>query len=72
MRKILAKGKVKIICELVPTLISSWGDSVEEIEDLLRQYNYNIYLIDENGGLIPVDSFINGPRHYLFTREKVI
>lgn len=72
MKNILAKGKVKIICEVHPSQLSSLGYSSEEIVDLLRQYNYNIYLISEKG-LIPTTSLVDvgTQRHYLFTKEQM-
>jgi len=69
MKKILAKGKVKIICEVHPKKPSSLGYSTKEIEDLLRQYNYDVYLIGEKG-LIPTSYLANERGHYLFTGEK--
>jgi len=71
MRKILANGKAKIICELHPALLSSLGYSAKDIEDLLKQYNYNIYLIGGRG-LIPTTSLADGHAHYLFTKEEVM
>ena len=51
MKNLLAKGKVKIICEVHLTLLSSLGYSTQEITKLLSQYGYNIcyniYLINK-------------------------
>ncbi|MDD2665847.1 MAG: FkbM family methyltransferase [Methanocellales archaeon] len=58
MKKILAKGKAKIIFEVTPSHLSSLGYSAEKIEEILKQYNYNIYSITKSG-LIPVTSFKN-------------
>ncbi|MDD2665841.1 MAG: FkbM family methyltransferase [Methanocellales archaeon] len=69
MKKILAKGKAKIICEVTPFHLSSLDYSAEKIEEILKQYNYNIYSITKSG-LIPVTSF-KTEDVYLFTREKV-
>lgn len=73
MRKILSKGKVKIICEVQPEQLLSLGYSTKEIEELLRQYNYNIYLISEEEReqkLILIDEILKDTRgHYLFTKE---
>ena len=74
MKKILAKGKAKIICEVTPSHLSSLGYSAEEIEETLKQYNYKIYSITEKG-LIPVTSFENIKNEsvrnmYFFTKEK--
>lgn len=74
MKNLLAKGKVKIICEVHTTLLSSLGYSTQEITKLLSQYGYNIcyniYLINKEG-LIPITSLTNEYRHYLFTKERI-
>ncbi|CAD7769651.1 Methyltransferase FkbM domain protein [Candidatus Methanoperedenaceae archaeon GB50] len=70
MKNLLAKGKVKIICEVHTTLLSSLGYSTQEITKLLNQYGYNIYLINEEG-LIPITSLTNEYGHYLFTKERI-
>jgi len=74
MKNLLAKGKVKgkvkIICEVHLTLLSSLGYSTQEITKLLSQYGYNIYLINEEG-LIPITSLTNEYGHYLFTKERI-
>ena len=76
MKDILNKGKAKIICEVTPSHLSSLGHRAEEIEKILKQYNYNIYSITERG-LIPVTSFENIKNEsvcdtdmYFFTKEK--
>jgi len=74
MKNILAKGKVKIICEVHPAQLSSLGYSTKEIEELLRQYDYNIYLITEKREpkLIPIaETLKEERRHYLFTKEVI-
>jgi len=71
MGRILEKGNAKIICEVHPSSLLSLGYSTTDILDLLKQYNYNIYLISESGGLTPVTIFSNKRKHYLFTKEKM-
>jgi len=75
MKKILAKGKVKIICEVHPAQLSSLGYSTKEIEEFLRQYNYNIYLISEEEReqkLILIDEILKDTRrHYLFMKGSL-
>lgn len=70
MREILVKGKVKVMCEVHPAQLSSLGYSVKEIEEILNQYNYNIYLISEER-LISTTSITDEYAHYLFTKEEM-
>ena len=69
MKNILAKGNVKIICEVYPNLLLSLNYSSEKIVNILNQYNYNIYLIGAKE-LIAI-SEITERRHYLFTKEMI-
>jgi len=71
MRNILAIGKVKLICEIHPALLSSLGYSTKEIEDLLKHYEYNIYLVKDDGSLLLMDKLLNRSAHYLFTKERI-
>ena len=72
MERILEKGNAKIICEVHPSKLHSLGYSTTDILDLLKQYNYSIYLINEDeSGLTPVKDIPNKFRHYLFTKEKM-
>jgi len=73
MERILAKGKVKIICEVHPKDISLLGHDVAEITELLKKHNYRIYLIDEegSGGLVSMSRVSEQKAHYLFTREEI-
>ena len=70
MRKILSRGKVKIICEVHPDRLSSLGYSIKDVENILKEYGYKIYLISPDG-LIPTDSIGDKYAHYLFTAEEV-
>ena len=70
MRKILSRGKVKIICEVHPDRLSSLGYSIEDVENILKEYGYKIYLISPDG-LIPTDSIGDKYAHYLFTAEEM-
>jgi len=70
MRKILSRGKVKIICEVHPDGLSSLGYSNEDVENILKEYSYKIYLISPDG-LIPTDSIGDKYAHYLFTAEEM-
>lgn len=49
MKEILSKGKVKIICEVHPSVLSFLGYNKKEIEEILQFYNYKIYSISEKG-----------------------
>ena len=72
MERILEKGNAKIICEVHPSKLHySLGYSTIDILELLKKYNYNIYLINESGGLAPVTILSDKHRHYLFTKEKM-
>lgn len=72
MKKILELGKVKIICEVHPSHLLSLGYSTTDILDILKQYNYSIYLINEDSGLTPVTTISNERiKHYLFTKENM-
>lgn len=70
MRKILSRGKVKIICEVHPDRLSSLGYSIKDVENILKEYGYKIYLISPDG-LIPTDSIGDKYAHYLFTAEEM-
>ena len=70
MKRILSRGKVKIICEVHPDRLSSLGYSTEDVENILEEYGYEIYLISPDG-LIPTDSIGDTYAHYLFTAEKI-
>jgi len=74
MKKILAEGRPKIICEVHPRKISFLDYSTKEISDFLKEYNYNTYLISEKEPkLIPMTEILNDKRrHYLFTREEMV
>lgn len=73
MERTLAKGKVKIICEVHPKHISLLGHDVSEITELLKKHSYKIYLIDEEGGggLVSMSRVSEQKAHYLFTREEI-
>lgn len=70
MKRILSQGKVKIICEVHPGRLSSLGYSTEDVENILKEYGYKIYLIGKKE-LIPTDSIGDKNAHYLFTAEKI-
>lgn len=72
MGRIIEKGKAKIICEVHPAQLSSLGYEIKEIEDFLKQYNYNIYLIDEKELISPTIHFSDEISHYLFTKEEIL
>ncbi len=72
MKNLLAKGKVKIICEVHPAQLSSLGYNVKEISEFLSQYNYAVYLIEKEGKLRVIDRMSKDHHaHYLFTREEI-
>ena len=66
MKNLLSKGKVKIICEVHPSLISELGYDISEIENILRELGYSAYLIKEDGKLVYTEKI--GDAHYLFTK----
>lgn len=69
MKNILAKGKVKIICEVHPEQLSSLGYDTKEIIDLLNYYNYDIYRVNKKR-LVPT-ACLDEYGHYLFARAEI-
>ena len=70
MKKILAKERVKIICEVYPSEMASLGYSIAEIPEFLSLYNYKIFLIDKSRRLNAVDDLLDVRAHYLFISEE--
>jgi len=68
MRSMLEKGEVKVICEVHPNKVSSLGDNVNEITNILKEHGYDIYLI-KDGGEVAQSQILNRHAHYLFQKR---
>lgn len=65
MKRLLSEG-VQIICELHPKVLLASG--IEEISSLLRQHDYEFYLITRQGLTKVSDLLGDKRRHYYFKR----
>lgn len=70
MKRILEKGKAKIICEVHPKQMTSSRHNVTEIMDIIEMYEYKAYLIRDDGKTVSVSRISNEHAHYLFSKEE--
>jgi len=70
MRKVLRDG-VQIICEVHPDILSSLGFNVKDVEHILNDFGYKIYIINTDGKLSSASHILNERKHYLFVQERL-
>lgn len=71
MKRILKEDRPKIICEVHPRQMKMLGYTTKELEEFLRNLDYNFYLIENNERLKQLYELQPNRAHYLFSPEEV-